>query len=1177
MSQNKLKTKIIIGLIVLLPGIGFSQGEWNKWYFGKNIAVDFSSGSPVLLPNIPMQATGMSACIADSLGNILFYSSGMKIWDRTNAVMPNGTGLLGITGSYQPVFVVPSIPYDSTYFVFTIGNQGLLPPQYGLHYSKVDLRLNGGFGDVVTGMKNIPVPGGDSAYSALTGIRHYNNRDVWIVIKDQRGSLTYSRYLSYLVSPSGINTIPEISSSLVLNKQMHGQYATNIRISQDGTKLFSSDVDPDETVAEICDFNNITGKVTPLFTFLSTHDSIEYRPYSAEFSMNSNFLYTINYDTIISSSSSINQYDLSRTDSADFMQNEVVLGYGARNLRLSSDGEIYLSAEINGISVDSFHVINNPTLQGAACNLQKNVIGFNGNWVQHSLPQFLQRYKAYIHYSGECQNIPIESSCDIYPPADSIHWDFGDPASGTANYSNDSTPTHIYTLPGQYTVELFVRHIDNRTDTSWITITIHETPNPELGNDQTICLGDSVVLDAGLCLGCVYEWGSIPPGFFSNEQIVTINQTGLYTVEVTSPDECRGRDTIQLVFVTQPVVTNNPLSKSICSGESTNIPLTSNVPGTGFSWTAIGSSPFVTGFSPGSGDTIDQVLSNTGSGPETVIYTITPVVGNCVGDSVQFVVTVTTGDSVVVSISSSTDSICAGTPVIFTASPINAGANPLFQWFINGVDTNFSDSVFTYIPNKTDTVYCVVTSLEPCRSNNPDTSNSLVIHVLPNLPVSVNVTPSENPVCEGESVTLTASVTNGGMNPVYQWYLNNLPVGTNDSTYTFIPFPGDRVSCLLTSSEQCTTNNPATSDTITMTVNPLLPVSISIAPSANPVCGGIPVTFTAIPINGGGSPGFQWQVNGANAGTNHNYTYLPVDGDVLSCILTSNEDCVTGNPATSNSIIMSIGEQPDVSFSVCFDTITTINAKPFKLRGGIPLRGTYSGPGVDQITGYFNPAMAGLGTKTISYSYTNWYSCSDNEVRSITVINPSPFTCGNSLTDIRDNKVYSTILIGSQCWLASNLNHGQQINGSLAQRDNCLVEKYCYKELATSCAQQGALYQWDELMRFEDVEEIQGLCPPGWHVPSEADWNTLFTNWTNNAFAGAPLKYSGYSGFNALLTGAGLFNRVWEFDAFATFFWSSTSHGPWKAWAHGMNDYNYSVSYYPSYRANAFSVRCVGD
>jgi uncharacterized protein (TIGR02145 family) len=114
-------------------------------------------------------------------------------------------------------------------------------------------------------------------------------------------------------------------------------------------------------------------------------------------------------------------------------------------------------------------------------------------------------------------------------------------------------------------------------------------------------------------------------------------------------------------------------------------------------------------------------------------------------------------------------------------------------------------------------------------------------------------------------------------------------------------------------------------------------------------------------------------------------------------------------------------------------------------------------------------------------------------------------------------------------------------------------------------------------MTYTDSEESQGLCPPGWHVPSEADWNQLFAYYQNNAFAGAPLKYSGYSGFNAFLNGAVFFNRNWYLEDFATFFWSSTSHGPYKAWAHGLNDYNYSVSYYPAFRANAFSVRCLKD
>jgi uncharacterized protein (TIGR02145 family) len=114
-------------------------------------------------------------------------------------------------------------------------------------------------------------------------------------------------------------------------------------------------------------------------------------------------------------------------------------------------------------------------------------------------------------------------------------------------------------------------------------------------------------------------------------------------------------------------------------------------------------------------------------------------------------------------------------------------------------------------------------------------------------------------------------------------------------------------------------------------------------------------------------------------------------------------------------------------------------------------------------------------------------------------------------------------------------------------------------------------------MRYDESPAAQGFCPPGWHIPDESEWNILFANYINNAFAASPLKYSGYSGFNALLTGARHINRTWDFQAFAAFFWSSTALGSTKAWAHGMNDYDPSVSAYPASRVNAFSVRCIKD
>jgi uncharacterized protein (TIGR02145 family) len=150
------------------------------------------------------------------------------------------------------------------------------------------------------------------------------------------------------------------------------------------------------------------------------------------------------------------------------------------------------------------------------------------------------------------------------------------------------------------------------------------------------------------------------------------------------------------------------------------------------------------------------------------------------------------------------------------------------------------------------------------------------------------------------------------------------------------------------------------------------------------------------------------------------------------------------------------------------------------------------------------------------------------------------------------------------------------IPGDIHQTDNCIAEKYCYNNLASGCGT-GTLYQWDELMKFDDTPAGQGLCPPGWHIPTETDWNNLFNFYTSNAFAGYPLLHAGFSGFIALLGGVNHLNQTWDYHSFATFFWSSSLSGSKNAWSHGLNWYDPSVSSYSASRSNAFSVRCLKD
>jgi uncharacterized protein (TIGR02145 family) len=362
-----------------------------------------------------------------------------------------------------------------------------------------------------------------------------------------------------------------------------------------------------------------------------------------------------------------------------------------------------------------------------------------------------------------------------------------------------------------------------------------------------------------------------------------------------------------------------------------------------------------------------------------------------------------------------------------------------------------------------------------------------------------------------------------------------------------------------------------------VTVNPVADVTFT--PTGQTLCSG---ATTNIALGSGVvGPTFSWTATGSSG----NISGFAA-GSGNSIIQTLNSTGLNNETATyhvsasanlclgeTSDVVATVAPIPTVVFTPCTDVITTTDAVPFTLKGGIPLGGTYSGTGVN--AGIFYPSLAGSGTITINYSYGNTWGCNANQSQTITVTSPAPFNCDNDFIDPRDGSKYHTVKLGTQCWMAQNLNFGTQIASSIVQRDNCVVEKFCYQDNAGNCTNQGALYQWDKLMQFNTTEGIQGLCPPAWHIPSEAEWSTLFNFYTSNGFAGSPLKSSGFSGFNAFLNGPYFDGISWQFDGFATFFWSSTVHGTTKAWAHAMNNPDPSVSNYPGNRSNAFHVRCI--
>jgi len=196
--------------------------------------------------------------------------------------------------------------------------------------------------------------------------------------------------------------------------------------------------------------------------------------------------------------------------------------------------------------------------------------------------------------------------------------------------------------------------------------------------------------------------------------------------------------------------------------------------------------------------------------------------------------------------------------------------------------------------------------------------------------VSIAVTSGSNPTCTGASVTFTATPTNGGSAPVYQWKVNGVNVGTNSTTYSSSTLAsGDVVTCAMTSNLSGVLGSPATSNAITISVTaPSAPaVSIAITSGSNPSCAGASVTFTATPTNGGSTPTYAWTVNGTAAGTNAATftTTTLATGAVVACTMTSSSSCVTSTTASSNSITMTVNPSvaPSVTIAITAGTNPT--------------------------------------------------------------------------------------------------------------------------------------------------------------------------------------------------------------------------------------------------------------
>jgi uncharacterized protein (TIGR02145 family) len=204
----------------------------------------------------------------------------------------------------------------------------------------------------------------------------------------------------------------------------------------------------------------------------------------------------------------------------------------------------------------------------------------------------------------------------------------------------------------------------------------------------------------------------------------------------------------------------------------------------------------------------------------------------------------------------------------------------------------------------------------------------------------------------------------------------------------------------------------------------------------------------------------------------------------------------------------------------------------------------------------------------------------------INVITSSDFICGTS-TVTYSGRTYNTVLIGSQCWFKENLDVGTKINSSTnsyPQTNNGIIEKYCYDNDSANCDIYGGLYEWTEAMQYSNTPGTRGICPPGWHIPTHEEMQTLRSAVGDNSNA---LKAVGQgtgsgagtntSGFSALLAGFRSTNIFFSNLGFSVDFWSSTERNATDAYHLGLYYYGSNIDLNFNNKNFGFSVRCVKD
>lgn len=485
------KTLLLYITVVLLiaPLAAFAQLQASNWYFGFNAGINFDpvTGAVTALTDGQVSTNEGCASISDENGQLLFYTDGSFVYDRSHQIMQNGQGLRGNPSSTQSAIIIPKPQDPNIYYIFTVDaavGAGAGAMDSGLHYYEVDISLNGGLGAVTT---NINSPNNliTRCSEKIAAINHAVNDEILITALAPDGALSnnFNSFWTFVVSATGVNTVPVISPvTTVFDRR------GNLKISPDGRYITSCN---STSGAFLYDFDQTTGAVTNERRIVFSGPNVN--AYGVEYSPDSSLLYITatndaNGNNPASHASTLYQIDLNAVTTATVTNTTVIdTRQGFRgSLQLGIDGKIYRALADTFTQGRGFlGVINNPNTLGLGCNYVHDAIPLAGRLSTQGLPPFIQSFFALIDSDNTCFGDATAFSFQTDTPPSSILWDFGDGTTSTIE-----NPMHTYLAPGIYNVVLAL-DFNGSIRTFRKNVQIFEVPVANTTTDLVACDTDA--------------------------------------------------------------------------------------------------------------------------------------------------------------------------------------------------------------------------------------------------------------------------------------------------------------------------------------------------------------------------------------------------------------------------------------------------------------------------------------------------------------------------------------------------------------------------------------------------------------------------------------------------------------------------------------------------------------